>query len=223
MAVDEEVRLEEAVRRADELFVRSLKDAEHRRRKRIWILGAAVAMVALLAAVGFRWRVSKPSQEQGYEFVGTEVDLSWQYMNTGRRADARRILDAAVKKNPTDSSARNALGWSMLYSGDHPSAKLQFQKAIELDANQAGSINGLAQVLKREGDLPGAIRLWQQMVDRYPGPHAGTAGLADAYLELSQFDKAVPLLEQLARQNPRDPSLQSKLRQARAGAATWRS
>jgi predicted Zn-dependent protease len=57
------------------------------------------------------------------------------------------------------------------------------------------------------------------MVDKVPGPHAGTSGLADAYLEKEEFQKAVPLLEQLAKANPSDEQLQKKLARAKAGGS----
>ena len=72
-------------------------------------------------------------------------------------------------------------------------------------------MNGMARVLKAQGDDAGAIKIWQEMVAKIPGTHAGTAGLAEAYLEQEEFQKAIPLLEQLAKENPEDASWQKKL------------
>ena len=81
-------------------------------------------------------------------------------------------------------------------------------------------MNGLARVLKAQGDLDGAIKIWQQMVEKIPGPHAGTAGLADAYMEKSEYAKAIPFLEQLAKADPKDPDTKKKLARAREAAKT---
>jgi predicted Zn-dependent protease len=73
-------------------------------------------------------------------------------------------------------------------------------------------------VLKADGDVDGAIKLWQQMLEKFPGPNAGTFGLADAFMEKGEFQKAVPLWEQLTKANPNDQEIKDKLARAKEGA-----
>ena len=79
-------------------------------------------------------------------------------------------------------------------------------------------MNGLARCLNAQGDTDGAIKIWQEMVAKIPGVHAGTSGLADAYLEKEEFQKAVRLLEQLAKAEPTNEEIKQKLARAKAGA-----
>ena len=150
--------------------------------------------------------------------VSEEVSQAWKLMNSGRRVEARKLLEVELSRHPKDANAENALGWCLLNGGQASGAKSHFQKAIELDTNAAGAMNGLARVMKIEGNTDEAIKVWQQMIDRFPGPHAGTFGLADTYFERKEYVKAVPLLEQLAKANPSDDQIKTKLEQAREGA-----
>ncbi len=147
-----------------------------------------------------------------------DLAKAWQLMNSGRRSEAKTILEALRKKSPDNADVLNGLGWFYLLGGDLKQAKPLFEKAIKNDAEAAGSYNGLARVLKAEGDTDGAIKLWQEMIEKFPGPNAGTYGLADAYMEKQEFQKAVPLWEQLAKANPNDQQIKDKLARAKEGA-----
>jgi pentatricopeptide repeat protein len=147
-----------------------------------------------------------------------ELAKAWQLMNSGRRGEAKTILEAQRKKSPDNADVLNGLGWFYLLGGDLKQAKPLFEKAIKNDAEAAGSYNGLARVLKAEGDTDGAIKLWQEMIEKFPGPNAGTYGLADAYMEKQEFQKAVPLWEQLAKANPNEQQIKDKLARAKEGA-----
>ncbi len=146
------------------------------------------------------------------------VAEAWQLMNQGRRNEAKSLFEKALEKSPNDSNVLNGLGWFYLFGGDVDKAKPYFEKALAADPLAAGSMNGLARVLKTQGDLDGAMKIWQEMVDKIPGPHAGTAGLADAYMEKTEYAKAIPLLEQIVKADPKDSDAKKKLDRAKNAA-----
>jgi len=180
----------------------------------------ATAKQMLKAAEEKKLSAALRKQIEPTELTAGAGDLAkaWQLMNTGRRPEAKAILEALLKKSPEDANYLNGMGWYYLQGGDMKKAKPLFEKAIKNDAEAAGSYNGLARVLKSEGDTDGAIKLWQEMLDKFPGPNAGTYGLADAYMEKHEFQKAIPLWEELAKANPSDQQIKDKLARAKEGA-----
>lgn len=145
------------------------------------------------------------------------VAHGWAQLNQGNLNQAKETFEKAIAKHPNNASALNGLGFALLNLGKPADAKPHFEKCLKLDPNAAGAMNGLAHCLKAEGKTDEAIALWLQMIDKFPGPNAGTAGLAMTYFERKQFDKAAPLLEQLAKADPSNPEWKEMLDQANGG------
>ena len=57
------------------------------------------------------------------------------------------------------------------------------------------------------------------MLKKYPGPNAAAVGLAMTYSERKQFDKALPLFEELVKSQPDNEEFRKGLEAAKAGAA----
>jgi cytochrome c-type biogenesis protein CcmH/NrfG len=57
------------------------------------------------------------------------------------------------------------------------------------------------------------------MVQKFPGVNAATYGLAAAYMTKHEYDKAVPLYEQIVAANPNDADAKAKLEEAKKDAA----
>ena len=145
-----------------------------------------------------------------------DVERGWAQLNQGRLNQAADIFRKVLDREPNSSGALNGLGFALLNLDKAADAKPLFEKCLKLDPNAAGARNGLALCLKSEGKVDEAIAEWQKMVNTPPTPNAGTAGLAMAYLEQKQFEKAAPLLEQLAKADPSNPQWKELLEQARA-------
>jgi tetratricopeptide (TPR) repeat protein len=149
---------------------------------------------------------------------GQTSGRAWQFMEQGRRDEAKEIYEAILVKDPKDTAALNGLGWFYLLVGNTEQAKPYFKQCLEVDPLAGGAMNGMARVLQANDDLEGAMKIWQQMVDKLPGPNAGAAGLADAYMEKGDYQKAVPLLEQLVKSDSQNQEFKNKLSQAQAEA-----
>lgn len=148
--------------------------------------------------------------------ASSDVMRGWAQLNQGHLNQAAEIFRKVIAQNPQDAAALNGLGFALINLGKPAEAKPQFEKCLQLDPNEAGARNGLALCLKAEGKVDEAIAEWQKMVNTPPTPNAGTAGLATTYFERKQYDKATPLLEQLAKADPSNPQWKELLDQARA-------
>lgn len=146
-----------------------------------------------------------------------DVGRGWAQLNQGKPNQAKETFDSVLAKDPNNVAALNGLGFALVNLGKPEQAKLQFEKCLKLDIKAFGAINGLAICLKSEGRTDEAIGLWRKLADKLPSPNAGTAGLATTYFERKQYDKAVPLLEQLTAADPSNPNWKQMLDQARGG------
>lgn len=145
-----------------------------------------------------------------------DVARGWAQLNEGHLNQAADTFQKVLDHEPNNAGAINGLGFALLNLDKAAEARPLFEKCLKLDANAGGARNGLALCLKSEGKVDEAIAEWQKMVNTPPTPNAGTAGLAMAYFERKQFDKATPLLEQLAKADPSNPQWKDLLEQARA-------
>lgn len=150
--------------------------------------------------------------------VAAQVADGWMLANQGRAKEAKAVFEKALAESPLDAAALNGMGWLLLNGNDPQAALPYFERALKADASAAGAMNGLGKARYLTDDVAGAIAIWQEMAERIPGVHAGTYNLADAYLETEQYDKAAPLLEQLAAAAPNDAALKDKLAKAKQQA-----
>jgi len=144
-----------------------------------------------------------------------DVTRGWAQLNQGHPNQAVEMFQKAVARDAKNTAALNGLGFALLNLGNPAEAKPQFEKCLKLDPKALGAINGLALCLKSEGKVDEAIAQWKKMVNTAPTPNAATAGLAMTYFEQKQFDKAAPLLEQLAKADPANPQWKELLDQSR--------
>lgn len=145
-----------------------------------------------------------------------DVARGWAQLNQGNLNQGAAIFRKVIDRDPNNAAALNGLGFALLNLDKPAEARLQFEKCLKQDPNAAGAINGLAQCLKSEGKVDEAIAEWQKMVNTPPTPNAATVGLATTYFERKEFDKARPLLEQLAEADPSNPQWKELLEQVKS-------
>jgi tetratricopeptide (TPR) repeat protein len=90
-------------------------------------------------------------------------------------------------------------------------AKECFDRALEINPASASAMDGTARILQLQDDPEGATKAWKELVAKHPNYQPGLAILADAYLEQNELQKAILVLEQLAKLRPRDRELKEKL------------
>ncbi|HEV2970506.1 MAG TPA: tetratricopeptide repeat protein [Pirellulales bacterium] len=104
---DEQSRLEDAMRRADELLVTSLKVDERRRNRRRIILFSlgGLAMIGIVCALLMAF--SAESEKGGQ--LSAE---GWKLWQAQQFNEALGKFEEAVKLDPKNVNAYNGLGWS---------------------------------------------------------------------------------------------------------------
>jgi predicted Zn-dependent protease len=147
-----------------------------------------------------------------------DVNRAMQLQQKGKRDEAQAILDKALEEHPDDPIVLNAVGWFRMNGGDVAGADEMFTKCLAINASDVGAINGKANCLKRQGRVDEAIAMWKEMLEKYPSASAMGWMLAETYMERSEFDKAVPILEKLAQAQPQNKYVQDALERAREGA-----
>lgn len=158
---------------------------------------------------------------KGLKATSAESKEGWAMFQQGNPKGAAEKFRAALKDNPNELSAHNGLGFALLNLGEAAEAKQHFEFCLKHDPKAAGPLNGMARCQMAEGDLDGAIKSWEKM-DRLPGVgpiHAGTYGLAEAYTAKGEHKKAVAQYEKIAKAEPNNQQIQTKLMEARAKAA----
>jgi tetratricopeptide (TPR) repeat protein len=129
------------------------------------------------------------------------VRQSW-----GKWADARASYEAALRLEPRYAEAQLGLAAVLTrLADDEPGREAAMQacrKAMELNPREAEPHFHLGNLEKQEGNLERAAAAFEtalRLQAQYPG---GRLALADVLVDLRAFDRAVPMLEALARTQP---------------------
>ncbi len=148
----DQARLDEAVRRADDLLVSSLKTEDRRRSRRKLLLGAGFAVLALVVAaivVSSTVAVRLDSTAVAGDSEEKAAALSaegWQLWQKQDLKPAIEKFEAAVKLDPKNAAAWNGLGWDNFNSGKAEAAQTAFKKVIALEPKHPAALNGLGQI-----------------------------------------------------------------------------
>jgi len=231
--LSEEARVDEALSRADELLVTSLKD-EDRRRKRRRILVASLGLLSLAAIGGLAllsvtgWGLSGAGANRNTNSDSVAQEKGDATADQGRAAELSaegwklwqgQDLDAAVKKfeqavqlDPKNSAAWNGLGWARFNGGDYQPASVAFNKVIELEPNHPAALNGLGQIALTERRYPDAEKF---LLKAAPEAPAAWWGLAKLYLLTAEFDKSAKWAEKISASGEADEGIEQILKAAR--------
>ena len=144
-----------------------------------------------------------------------EGENGWRLFQQGKFDDALAAFEMALEANPDDYHARNGRAWCLLNTGNAQEARVEFQAILDHNPKHPAALNGMAVILKNEGKVDEAIELWKKMQDAAPGANAGAWGLATTYFEQGDYEKALPYLEMIAKQQPDQPQIAEMLERAK--------
>jgi tetratricopeptide (TPR) repeat protein len=207
---DEQTRLEDAMRRANDLLVSSLKSDERRRRRRriIVISIGGLAMLAILCGLLMTLSVDdkKPSNEtqtvaqapatnvksESAKAADAEkaAELSgegWKLWGERNLEQASNKFEEAVKLDPENSNAWNGLGWATWQSGNSKRAIEAFNTLLKMEPKHGAALNGLGQLYLVERKYDEAEK---NLLAAAPTAPAAWYGLAKVYLLKGKFDEA---------------------------------
>jgi Flp pilus assembly protein TadD len=186
LSAAEESKLDQAMRKADQILVASLKSDERRRKTRrrmLFLLGGLIMIAAGVVIVLSLLATNQSPQDMAKgEDLSTEGWKLWQQRDL---SGAEAKFQDAVKADPTSVTAWNGLGWSELNQGKTEDAEKAFSKCVELDPKQGAALNGLGWISYSKKDYAKAEESWKEA-----DVPAAWNGLATMYLLESKFDDA---------------------------------
>jgi pentatricopeptide repeat protein len=241
----EESRLDDAMERADQLLLSSLKKEERRRGRRLLYIALGILVVGgvtmslILCVVflnpGTNAQVLSPS----------EKNLAVQASPKPRGAEAAQTKTVAFD-NADDAGRLSAEGWSLWQKQDVNAAAAKFQQAVKLDPKNVGAWNGLGwasfsasnfeaankafhKCIALEPKHPaalnglGQVALYQRKyadAEKYllkAAPQASAAwyGLTKVYLLTGKYEKAAKWAEKIIKSGEADPDIQLLLAAAK--------
>jgi tetratricopeptide (TPR) repeat protein len=219
-STSEQARLDQAMRRADDLLVSSLKGDDRRRTRRKVVMGAIFGVLAIMAAaivvrftaVSVRLdssAIAGDSEEKAAELTAEGWKL-WQQQSLKPAIDK---FEAAVKLDPKNANAWNGLGWANFNGGNTDVAEKAFKKVIALEPKHPAALNGLGQIALSQHNYAEAEKYLLQAA---PEASAAWYGLAKIYLLSGKYGEAEKWIQKVIATGEADPSAEEMLKAAKA-------
>ncbi|HEV3417368.1 MAG TPA: tetratricopeptide repeat protein [Pirellulales bacterium] len=216
----EQARLDEAIRRADDLLVSSLKGDDRRRarRKIVWggifvVLGLMVAVMLISSKLGFV-RLDSSAMAGDREEKAAELSAEgWKLWQEQSLKAAISKFEAAVQLDPKNANAWNGLGWANFNNGNSEVAQNAFKKVIALEPKHPAALNGLGQIALSQRKYPEAEKY---LLEAAPQASAAWFGLAKLYLLTEKYDKAAQWAQKLTATGEANPLAEEFLKAAKA-------
>jgi tetratricopeptide (TPR) repeat protein len=113
-----------------------------------------------------------------------------------------RAEEAAIKLDPNNALAHNALGLIAVEDNRLQAAIAAFARATAIDRNNASYRTNLGNAKRAAGDLPGAEQAYRSALDVDPSTVDAANGLGVVLVETHRPADAVPWLERATRAAP---------------------
>ena len=190
----EDARLDDAIRKADELLLASLKSEEHSRSRRrrtftftivggVIMLAAACVILAVLAQTG----TTAASSGASAETLSAEGWALWQQR---KLPEAEAKFHEAVKVDPKHANAWNGLGWASTNQGKQEAAEKAFKEVVKLEPAHPAALNGLGWINFSRRNYDEAEKHF--LAAAANNASASWAGLAQLYLLQGKYEQALP-------------------------------
>jgi tetratricopeptide (TPR) repeat protein len=213
----EDARLDDAIRKADELLLASLKSEEHSRSRRrrtftFTIVGGLIMIAAacvILAVLAQTAAAPAASSGASAEALSTEGWALWQQR---KLPEAEQKFQEAVKADPKHVNAWNGLGWASLNQGKREPAEKAFAEVVKLEPEHPAALNGLGWISFGKKKYPEAEKYFLQAAAN--NASASWAGLAQLYVLQGKYDQALPWALLLTQEQGGDATMAAKLVEA---------
>jgi tetratricopeptide (TPR) repeat protein len=224
-------RLDEAIERADDLLLTSLKADERRRgRRRVVFISLAIlslggVVMSVLLCLVFLGPGAEPQSATQHgiatrvalmldnpEDAGRLTEEGWTLWQRQQFDVAAGKFEQAVKLDPKNVAAWNGLGWSSFNGGNQAEAEKAFQKVISLEPNHPAALNGLGQLGLAQRNYKEAEKY---LLKAAAQAQAAWYGLAKLYLLTGKYEKAAEWAEKIVNTGQADPDIQKLLAAAK--------
>lgn len=140
-----------------------------------------------------------------------------QLLREKRDAEARALLDEAVRRVPDDAFARVRLAEMYLSMGQPDGAKAQLEAALEKAPTDPQALAMLAEVVGVGGDLKQAEALLLRALDVAPRELRALNNLGMVYMKSKRYAEAADMFRRAIDVGPPNPRIQQNLRDALEG------
>jgi Tfp pilus assembly protein PilF len=215
----EDARLDDAIRRADELLVSSLKSEEQRRSRQrrtftLTLIGGLIMIAAVCVILGVLLQAGGGGGAQAASNVSPEqlTQEGWQLWQQRKLTEAEAKFEQALKADPKQTAAWNGLGWAQLNQGKNDKAEKAFQEVVKLEPEHPAALNGLGWINYNRKKFDAAEKYFLQAAAN--NASASYSGLAQIYLLQGKYDQALPWALLLTQQQGADVAMAGKLVEA---------
>ena len=154
----------------------------------------------------------------GPAYPGDQLEEARKYMQTGKPAEAGKILNAMVTANPDNLAARLERGTLHAWQGRHVEADQDFAYVLSREPSNLGALNGAGYNHAWAGKFSEAESRFKETLRIAPGQPDAEKGLAYVALWRGDYDTAITRFGALAGAKPSSAEYQVALGQAHYGA-----
>ncbi len=130
------------------------------------------------------------AREAAREHAGAALGEAEALRQSGRPADARRLLNEIVAARPDDAAAHVNLSAVALELGDKPAALEHAEKAARLAPGMIEAEFNLGVALQASGDADAAVRQYRRVLALAPGHAAAALNQGETYLSMGDTENA---------------------------------
>jgi Flp pilus assembly protein TadD len=130
------------------------------------------------------------------------INLGKLHLETGRTADAQRILSRAVARNVDSEPALHALATAYYRLGDFKAAERLFSRAVSINQSNPDNYVDLGNTLLRMGEYDQAERSLGTALDIDPGSTKARMILGAVYFEQADFELASDVFREVISVHP---------------------
>jgi len=141
----------------------------------------------------------------------TLYSLGVLHLKQGRPQEAMQVLSRFLESKPGHVDGLLNLAVAHLALGDSVAAEATYRRAIEAAPGDARPHYNLGNLYFNQKQYQAALKAYQQAVERAPGDLDARYNLAVTLLALDEMDRAFPLLQELAVQQPDNPGVWREL------------
>jgi len=141
------------------------------------------------------------------ELILNAVKKSEKLLSKDSPQNAEIILNQLLKINPDNFKAIQLLGMSQYKQDKYEEAKNTFEMALKSDPNNAENHNNIGLCYSELREFNKAIKHAKKSINLNPSEQVYKKSLAKHYRDNEESDKSLSVLEQLLKENNRDPEV----------------
>lgn len=157
----------------------------------------------------WQWQKAYDALKKGIELNPGAISayelLSFYYIIIGKKEEAVRIMEDAVKIDPLSSIVIQSLGNKYIFVERFDDAIAEAEKLLEMDPQMRVALEIKAWSTGMKGDWHAALEIFQEIYRLTNHPLKGLMGLGFAYTRLGETEKAMECVHKLEQRLELEP------------------